>query len=119
MTTSSNLHNQEKLSSARFSESTDAFVEEFTASIQFDKRMYKQDIQGSIAHAKMLTKVGILNDQELQAIIEGLGKIQDEIETGKVEWSIKQEDIHMNIESRLTNLIGITGKKLHLSLIHI
>ncbi|WP_373019963.1 argininosuccinate lyase [Thiomicrorhabdus sp.] len=113
MTTQNNLHNQEKLSSARFSESTDAFVEEFTASIQFDNRMYKQDIQGSIAHAKMLTKVGILNAQELEDIIKGLTQIQADIEAGKVEWSIKQEDIHMNIESRLTDLIGITGKKLH------
>ncbi|MDG6778855.1 argininosuccinate lyase [Thiomicrorhabdus sp. zzn3] len=109
----SNQHNQEKLSSARFSESTDAFVEEFTASIQFDQRMYKQDIQGSIAHAKMLTKAGILNEQELNDIIQGLTQIQADIEVGKVEWSIKQEDIHMNIESRLTDLIGITGKKLH------
>ena len=109
----SNQHNQEKLSSARFSESTDAFVEAFTASIQFDKRMYKQDIQGSIAHAKMLTKVGILNDVELNDIIQGLAQVQQEIEAGKFEWSIQQEDIHMNIEARLTSLIGITGKKLH------
>lgn len=108
-----NQHNQEKLSSARFSESTDAFVEAFTASIQFDKRMYRQDIQGSIAHAKMLTKVGILNDSELQDIIDGLTQILGEIEAGDFNWSIKQEDIHMNIEARLTNLIGITGKKLH------
>ena len=110
---SNNQHNQEKLSSARFSESTDAFVETFTASIQFDHRMYKQDIQGSIAHAKMLTKVGILNDQELKDIINGLSQIQANIEAGKVSWSIKQEDIHMNIESLLTDLIGFTGKKLH------
>ena len=109
----SNQHNQEKLSSARFSESTDAFVEAFTASIQFDKRMYKQDIQGSIAHAKMLTKVGILNETELNDIITGLTQIQQEIEAGQFEWSIQQEDIHMNIEARLTSLIGITGKKLH------
>ncbi|BCN92328.1 argininosuccinate lyase [Thiomicrorhabdus immobilis] len=109
----SNQHNQEKLSSARFSESTDAFVEAFTASIQFDNRMYKQDIQGSIAHAKMLTKVGILNDAELNDIINGLTQVQQEIEAGEFQWSIKQEDIHMNIEARLTNLIGITGKKLH------
>lgn len=109
----SNLHNQEKLSSARFSESTDAFVEEFTASIQFDHRMYRQDIQGSIAHAKMLTKVGILNEQELEDIINGLTQIEADIDAGKVTWSIKQEDIHMNIESLLTNLIGFTGKKLH------
>ncbi len=109
----SNQHNQEKLSSARFSESTDAFVEAFTASIQFDKRMYKQDIQGSMAHARMLTKVGILNEQELDDIINGLTQVQQEIEAGEFQWSIKQEDIHMNIEARLTALIGITGKKLH------
>ncbi|QCU89213.1 argininosuccinate lyase [Thiomicrorhabdus sediminis] len=109
----SNQHNQEKLSSARFSESTDAFVEAFTASIQFDKRMYKQDIQGSIAHAKMLTKVGILNQQELNDIINGLQQIEAEIAAGNFSWSIKQEDIHMNIEARLTQMIGITGKKLH------
>ncbi len=108
-----NQHNQEKLSSARFSESTDAFVEEFTASILFDKRMYKQDIQGSMAHAKMLTKVGILNDDELNDILQGLAQVQSEIEHGHFEWSIKQEDIHMNIEARLTALIGVTGKKLH------
>lgn len=109
----SNQHNQEKLSSARFSESTDAFVEEFTASIQFDKRMYRQDIQGSIAHATMLNEVGILTDNELSTIVEGLQQVQQEIESGKMQWSIKQEDIHMNIEARLTSLIGITGKKLH------
>ncbi|BBP44748.1 argininosuccinate lyase [Thiosulfatimonas sediminis] len=109
----SNQHNQEKLSSARFSESTDAFVEAFTASIMFDKRMYKQDIQGSIAHATMLNKVGILNQQELQDIQRGLSQVQAEIEAGDFNWSIKQEDIHMNIEARLTALIGITGKKLH------
>ncbi|MBD3612941.1 MAG: argininosuccinate lyase, partial [Hydrogenovibrio crunogenus] len=109
----SNQHNQEKLSSARFSEATDAFVEEFTASIQFDKRMYRQDIQGSVAHAKMLHKVGILDKQELKDIIDGLEKVQSDIEAGKMNWSIKQEDIHMNIEAKLTELIGITGKKLH------
>ncbi len=108
-----NKHNQEKLSSARFSESTDAFVEEFTASIQFDKRMYKQDIQGSIAHAKMLKEAKILNSTELNTIETGLAQILADIEAGKVEWSIKQEDIHMNIEALLTDLIGTTGKKLH------
>ncbi len=109
----SNKHNQQKLSSARFSESTDAFVEAFTASIQFDQRMYRQDIQGSIAHAKMLTKVGILNESELRDILDGLQQVQNEIEAGEFNWSIQQEDIHMNIEARLTHLIGITGKKLH------
>ena len=109
----SNKHNQQKLSSARFSESTDAFVEAFTASIQFDQRMYRQDIQGSIAHAKMLTKVGILNESELRDVLDGLQQVQNEIEAGEFNWSIQQEDIHMNIEARLTHLIGITGKKLH------
>ncbi|MCF6253401.1 MAG: argininosuccinate lyase [Thiomicrorhabdus sp.] len=110
---SNNEHNQQKLSSARFSESTDAFVEAFTASIQFDQRMYRQDIQGSIAHAKMLTKVGILNETELKEIIKGLQQVQSEIEAGEFNWSIQQEDIHMNIEARLTSIIGLTGKKLH------
>ncbi|WP_019557338.1 argininosuccinate lyase [Thiomicrorhabdus arctica] len=109
----SNEHNQQKLSSARFSESTDAFVEAFTASIQFDQRMYKQDIQGSIAHAKMISKVGILSEIELKDVLTGLQQVQDEIEAGEFNWSIQQEDIHMNIEARLTSLIGITGKKLH------
>lgn len=105
--------NQEKLSSGRFTESTDAFVEEFTASIQFDHRMYRQDIQGSIAHARMLYKVGILTAKEEDDIIKGLQQVQAEIESGQMSWSIKQEDIHMNIESRLTQMIGLTGKKLH------
>ncbi|MBF6058973.1 argininosuccinate lyase [Thiomicrorhabdus heinhorstiae] len=110
---SNNQHNQEKLSSARFSEATDAFVEAFTASIEFDQRMYKQDIQGSIAHATMLSKVGILTEEEKNNIVNGLNQVQSEIENGEFGWSIKQEDIHMNIEARLTQLIGITGKKLH------
>jgi len=106
---SSNEHNQQKLSSARFSESTDAFVEAFTASIQFDQRMYRQDIQGSIAHAKMLTKVGILNETELREIIKGLQQVQSEIEAGEFNWSIQQEDIHMNIEARLTSINWVNG----------
>ncbi|WP_019895012.1 argininosuccinate lyase [Hydrogenovibrio halophilus] len=113
MSDHSNAHNQAKLSSARFSEATDAFVEAFTASIGFDQRLYKQDIQGSLAHAKMLAQVGILNQQELTDIESGLAQVQADIEAGNMEWSIAQEDIHMNIEARLTDLIGITGKKLH------
>ena len=105
--------NSEKLSSARFAEATDAFVEEFTASVLFDKRMAQQDIQGSIAHATMLCTIGILSTGEQDAIIAGLTQIADEISHGEFAWSIKQEDVHMNIESRLTNLIGSAGKKLH------
>ena len=105
--------NSEKLSSARFAQATDAFVEVFTASVDFDKRMASQDIQGSIAHATMLTHCGILTETERDSIISGLHQISDEIINGEFVWSIKQEDVHMNIEARLTNLIGIAGKKLH------
>lgn len=97
----------------RFTEATDAFVQRFTASIQFDQRLYRHDIQGSIAHATMLAKVGVLTDAEKNTIIEGLQEVQADIESGKMEWSIPLEDVHMNIESALTNKIGITGKKLH------
>ena len=97
----------------RFSEGVDAFVEKFTASIEFDQRMYRQDIAGSIAHATMLEKTGILSSDELQQIINGLNEVQQDIESGNLEWSIPLEDVHMNIEARLTDKIGITGKKLH------
>ncbi|MDF2182638.1 argininosuccinate lyase [Neptuniibacter sp. CAU 1671] len=97
----------------RFSEPTDAFVARFTASVEFDQRMYLQDIRGSIAHAKMLAKVGVLTDQERDDIIRGLGEIRIEIERGEFEWSVALEDVHMNIEAALTKKIGITGKKLH------
>ncbi|OAI09891.1 argininosuccinate lyase [Methylomonas lenta] len=105
--------NTEKLSSARFAEATNAFVEVFTASVNFDQRMAQQDIQGSLAHAAMLGKIGILTEQELTDIQHGLAQISGEIERGEFVWSVKQEDVHMNIEARLTDLIGIAGKKLH------
>ena len=105
--------NTEKLSSARFAQATDAFVEVFTASVDFDRRMAQQDIEGSLAHAKMLCKIGILTEQELEDINRGLAQISREIENCEFNWSIKQEDVHMNIEARLTDLIGIAGKKLH------
>ncbi|MGR9053894.1 MAG: lyase family protein, partial [Gammaproteobacteria bacterium] len=105
--------NSEKLSSARFAEATDAFVEVFTASVEFDRRMAQEDIQGSIAHAKMLCEIGILTGEERDAIIGGLETVGREIADGRFQWSIKQEDVHMNIEARLTELIGIAGKKLH------
>ena len=97
----------------RFSEATDAFVAEFTASVTFDKRLYKHDIQGSCAHATMLAKVGVLTDAERDAIIDGLAAIQADIEAGRFDWRVDLEDVHMNIEARLTDRIGITGKKLH------
>ncbi|MBR9827888.1 MAG: argininosuccinate lyase [Oceanospirillales bacterium] len=97
----------------RFSEPTDAFVARFTASVDFDRRLYKQDIQGSVAHARMLAKVGVLTEDERDAIIRGLGEVRVEIERGEFEWSVALEDVHMNIEAALTKKIGITGKKLH------
>ena len=105
--------NSEKLSSARFSEATNEFVEIFTASVDFDQRMAQEDIEGSLAHAKMLHKIGILSKQELDDIISGLTQISQEIQNGEFNWSIQQEDVHMNIEARLTELIGTAGKKLH------
>ncbi len=97
----------------RFSEPVDAFVARFTASVDFDKRLYKHDIMGSLAHAKMLTQVGVLSEPELKAIEDGLTAIQQEIEAGEFDWRVDLEDVHMNIEARLTERIGITGKKLH------
>lgn len=97
----------------RFNEPVDAFVARFTASVEFDKRLYKHDIMGSIAHAKMLAEVGVLTAIERDAIIEGLNQIQQEIETGTFDWRIDLEDVHMNIEAKLTERIGVTGKKLH------
>ncbi|MEH6387207.1 MULTISPECIES: argininosuccinate lyase [Pseudomonas] len=97
----------------RFSEPVDAFVARFTASVDFDKRLYKHDIQGSIAHATMLARVGVLTDDERDTIIDGLQAIRSEIEAGEFAWSVELEDVHMNIEARLTDRIGITGKKLH------
>ena len=102
-----------KLSSARLTQPTNKFVEEFTASVMFDQRMYRQDIQGSIAHATMLTKVGVLTQNERDQIINGLQQIEQEIDNDHFNWSIAQEDVHMNIEARLIQLIGETGKKLH------
>lgn len=97
----------------RFTEQTDAFVEAFTASVQFDQRMYKQDIAGSRAHAKMLNRIAVLSDEDLTAILSGLDTVEQEISEGKFDWSIAREDVHMNIEARLTDLIGDAGKRLH------
>ncbi|WP_029654399.1 argininosuccinate lyase [Marinobacter daepoensis] len=103
----------EKPWGGRFSEPTDAFVERFTASVGFDQRLYHHDITGSIAHATMLAKVGVLTDEERDQIIEGLNGVKADIEAGRFEWSVSLEDVHMNVEARLTDRIGITGKKLH------
>ncbi|AJE02220.1 argininosuccinate lyase [Geobacter pickeringii] len=103
----------EKLWGGRFSEPTDKFVEEFTASIDFDKRLYHQDIRGSIAHARMLGKQGIIPMADVERIVEGLQDILKKIEGGKFDFSVALEDIHMNIEARLSEKIGEAGKRLH------
>ena len=104
---------KDKLWGGRFTQPTDKFVEEFTASIQFDKRMYHQDIRGSIAHARMLGKQGIIPMADVEAIVHGLQEILQQIEAGNFDFSISLEDIHMNIESRLSAKIGEAGKRLH------
>ncbi len=97
----------------RFSEPTDAFVEAFTASVGFDRRLYKHDIAGSRAHARMLAKVGVLTQAERDRILEGLDAVEADIEAGRFEWSVALEDVHMNVEHALTERIGEAGKKLH------
>ena len=97
----------------RFSEPTDEFVKIFGASVFFDKILAPYDIQGSIAHATMLQEVGLLTEDEKNQIIKGLEQILAEINADEFEWSVALEDVHMNIESRLTKLIGNAGKKLH------
>ena len=109
----SDQNDTSKLWGGRFSEATDSFVQRFTASVSFDQRMAAQDIEGSLAHARMLAGAGILSDEELASIEQGLGQIAGEIERGEFTWSVELEDVHMNIEARLTQLIGVTGKKLH------
>ena len=102
-----------KLWSGRFSKDTDALVNELNASISFDRRLYREDIQGSLAHAKMLGDCGIISREDAAAITEGLNGILRDIEAGKVEFTAGNEDIHMNIEALLTARIGDAGKRLH------
>ena len=103
----------EKPWSGRFTEPTDSFVEAFTASVTFDRRLYRHDIAGSIAHARMLAHVGVLTHAECELIVKGLKEIEAEIDAGRFEWSTALEDVHMNIEARLIERIGDAGKKLH------
>jgi len=102
-----------KLWGGRFQKETDRLVEDFHSSISFDQRLYKQDIIGSIAHAEMLGKIGLLSFEETKALVKGLEELLVEIEAGAVEFEIGAEDIHMNIEKLLTAKVGDVGKKLH------
>ena len=102
-----------KLWGGRFEKDTDSLVEDFHSSIAFDQRLYKHDIKGSIAHAGMLGRIGILTPEETDKIVEGLRVILSEIENGDAQFEVGAEDIHMNIEKLLTAKIGEIGKKLH------
>jgi argininosuccinate lyase len=97
----------------RFTAPTDAFVEAFTASVDFDRRLYRYDIQGSMAHAAMLVRQGILTESEGEQIAAGLAAVQARIEAGDFVWSIPLEDVHMNVETALTEAVGEAGKRLH------
>ena len=102
-----------KLWGGRFQKETDKQVDDFNSSIRFDARMYREDITGSMAHAKMLGKQNIIDPQEAELIVKTLGEILEDIEAGKVEFLVDAEDIHMNVEKLLTDRIGSAGKRLH------
>src|SRR5438477_3532144 len=102
-----------KLWGGRFGEATDRAVARFTASVDVDRRLYHHDILGSIAHVRMLAHVGVLTAIERDQIVHGLEQIESEIEAGRFAWSGELEDVHTNIEARLTERLGEIGKKLH------
>ena len=102
-----------KLWGGRFTKGTDKAVEDFTSSISFDSRMYAEDIMGSKAHATMLAQQGIISKEDGEKIISGLEAIKEAIDSGNFEFSVALEDIHMNIEKRLTDAIGEAGGRLH------
>lgn len=102
-----------KLWGGRFSKNTNELVDAFNASIEFDKRLYHEDIRGSIAHATMLAKCGIIPEEDTQKIVAGLKDILQDIEAGNFDFSVALEDIHMNVEARLTERIGSAGARLH------
>ena len=110
---SSEEQNNSKIWGGRFSSSSNKSMEELNSSIQFDKKLYKQDIEASIVHAEMLCKQKIISEKDFKLIKTGLNKIKTEISNNNFTFSIKLEDIHMNIENRLVDLIGDAGKKLH------
>jgi argininosuccinate lyase len=110
---SSSLEKKHEAWSGRFAEPVAQFVLRYTASVGFDRRLALADIEGSLAHAAMLAKVGVLSGDDLAAIERGLAQIRGEIERGEFAWSLALEDVHLNIEKRLTELVGDAGKRLH------
>jgi argininosuccinate lyase len=107
------LANKSQAWSALFSEPMSELVQRYTASVGFDRRLWKADIEGSLAHAAMLAAQGVISAADLAAIRDGLGQIRAEIESGRFEWKLELEDVHLNIEARLTQLVGDAGKRLH------
>src|SRR5688572_25557685 len=99
--------------SGRFAEPVDALTQRFNASVAFDQRLAPFDIQGSLAHARMLARVNLLTAGDLAAIERGMEQIAGEVASGRFPWSIEREDVHLNIEARLTELVGEAGKRLH------
>ncbi|MDE2253845.1 MAG: argininosuccinate lyase [Betaproteobacteria bacterium] len=110
---SSSLDRKQQAWSALFSEPVDALVQRYTASVDFDKRLARFDIQGSLAHARMLAAQHIISAQDLAEIERGMAQIQKDIVAGSFEWKLELEDVHLNIEARLTQLVGDAGKRLH------
>src|SRR5690606_32283317 len=109
----SSLHGKDAAWSGRFAEPVADFVLRYTASVSFDRRLALADIEGSLAHAEMLARAGVLSADDLAAIRRGLAQVRDEIERGAFEWQLALEDVHLNIEKRLTELVGDAGKRLH------
>ena len=107
------LDNKDQAWSARFAEPVAELVQRYTASVGFDQRMAMVDIQGSLAHAQMLAQQKIISNDDLTAIQKGMAQIQAEIESGQFHWQLALEDVHLNIEARLTQLVGDAGKRLH------
>lgn len=113
MSSSNQLDKKSQAWSALFSEPMSELVKRYTSSVFFDQRMWRQDIRGSLAHADMLAAQGILGADDLAAIQRGMAQITEEIESGRFEWKLDLEDVHLNIEARLTQLVGDAGKRLH------
>ena len=103
----------DKMWAGRFHKALDSTADDFNSSIHFDSRMYKQDISGSVVHAMMLARQGIITEDEKEKIISGLGSIVSDIDAGRLDIDMQAEDIHMFVESELTKRIGDAGKKLH------
>ncbi len=113
MSSANQLDKKSEAWSALFSEPMSELVKRYTSSVFFDQRMWRADIQGSLAHAEMLAAQGIIGAEDLAAIQRGMAQITEEIESGRFEWKLDLEDVHLNIEARLTQLVGDAGKRLH------